>query len=79
MLEKFLTLPESDFRRLMRSEPEPPVNDGKREAYRYAKVIFALFIPAALRLRISIGWVLCYALTIGLLRPTRTWHRSVRH
>lgn len=37
MLEKFLVLPEPEFKKLLRSSPEPPDdNDSRREAYRYA-------------------------------------------
>ena len=39
MLEKFLTLPQAEFTKLLRSSPPPEIeDDGKREAYRYARV-----------------------------------------
>lgn len=40
LLEKFLTVPESDFKALMRSSPGSAEGeeDKRREAYRYAKV-----------------------------------------
>lgn len=39
MLEKFLTMPQEEFRRLLRSSPDPATGDTEaREAYRYAKV-----------------------------------------
>jgi hypothetical protein len=40
LLEKFLTVPESEFKTLMRSSPAPAEGeeDKRREAYRYAKV-----------------------------------------
>ena len=39
MLEKFLTVPEDEFCRLLRDAPPlERTDDGKREAYRYARV-----------------------------------------
>lgn len=39
MLEKFLTTPEVEFAALLRSSPSLDLEaDGKREAYRYARV-----------------------------------------
>ena len=39
MLEKFLTVPEEEFRTLLRDAPPlEQADDGKREAYRYARV-----------------------------------------
>lgn len=38
-MEKFLTMPPEQFRRLLRDSPDPAVDSGEtREAYRYAKV-----------------------------------------
>ncbi len=40
MLEKFLTVPAVEFQTLLRASPplSQAKNDGRREAYRYAKV-----------------------------------------
>ena len=46
MLEKFLTLEEDEFKKLLKETPKPElVDDGKREAYRYAKVRVESAIP----------------------------------
>lgn len=47
MLEKFLTLPQEEFQKLLRDSPSLEQDDGKREAYRYARVcIFSLMHTA---------------------------------
>lgn len=41
MLEKFLTLPDYEFKKFLRSAPDPSDDrDSRREAYRYAMVSF---------------------------------------
>lgn len=42
MLEKFLTLPPEEFQKLLRDSPSLEQDDGKREAYRYARVCILL-------------------------------------
>lgn len=45
MLEKFLTIPEAEFKKLLRSAPViEEESDTRREAYRYAMVSCSLAI-----------------------------------
>lgn len=82
MLEKFLTLPEAEFSKLLRSSPRPVVeDDGKREAYRYARVS-AFSVLQTFQLTCACTFIvrrLHHALPARLLRSTTSRDRCFRY
>lgn len=79
LLEKFLTMPPEEFRRLLRDSPNPTTDSGEtREAYRYAKVGG---IGCELRQNadcLKIVTKICDALTTRLSRSPTAWYGCFR-
>lgn len=56
MLEKFLTLPDLEFKKLLRAAPDlSDDHDFRREAYRYAMVSSLLMLSSDTNQCISVG------------------------